>query len=1334
MANEKTIRMSDGTMVSEAELRAKNEAVDASSKANKATSQDYWQSSNPITIGVFHPDLQDKFSDVFDNTPVDLNNESVKAALDGLSLTEQKNILESSYNNQLVINQANRAKKQLESASKVEKDDGFEQFVKSFIPSMLTPTSIATLPIGGAGLAKGVFTAGSKVVATGAALGATTLAGDALTSSIYGAKQDIGEAALTGALFGGAIALPFAGIAMRNARKAKIAEEFIAHESKVSQMYTHKLNEDGTIATNEDGSPQYIFKKETETVTSEEKYKPDSPEYQEAKSSFDKEYNDAIVEHSRLADEIKAEGYAKSTAIQSQIDEIDALIEKAKKDIELPENAPKVDLQEPSKEKIKVVEDVKKTLTDDDILKQAKKETADVVSKAKQDSSVEILKATQKVNQFTEAMKALGKAHPDTVKALENVNNAKQELVSAKSKQNDIINKIISEHSAKLPREITTQRIISKPAGTLIDKSPEKIAKEIKKAKDVKLNEFTAPLKAQKNALNASLKELKAVEKANTDAKLKAHKANKLTKPKFEAPSYQKIEQKETGRLMSNEVIEYPKRSKLLNDPDTESIFYSITSKITNTVNAIDDFLGSKVDVLAQSENPLIRAVGAKLALPTYAERLADGRVNFVYGESAVEYKGRLKGFHSVNIRDSLINFNEAKKAGFVTDYNDYNIKVNQHYNRYVKKNDEEAHAIARKRTAKDTSKKYDEHLKDAYNELDTKLDGPKWLEDGVRTYRDYFLKMGEEGKLLDMKGMRTISINKWYKSFVYDRKAINEMSFNELKETVYQGLYNHPGNYDKTFDELQASADEIAKSFKNQSFKEGMDITSFVTSDSFGANIKAKTLYLDAETIDKIINNDIEKITSAYHYKLSGRFALQNAFGDVRVENIIEAINRDAYEKGLTVTNKEKLALQEILEDTLGTFRLASIASGDALWQFSRSMQAFNVSRLLGLSGIVQVTELAGNASGLAIQGLLTKGQLGTHLNAFKKGLYNSNGKLDNEFAEFMFSCGFHDSAMMIHRSNRYGDMENGIALGTFERTTNYAASAISRISGMMGVLNFQESFMGASTIELIKRFGTPKMREQDKALLARWGLSEKDTISIKEDLLKHTDKTLKRFNYGDMNPINVRKLQIAVQRNTSENVIQGDSIHNPSFIKKASPIGKLVFQFMRFPLTAQTVLLRKGWNTDKASLIGSIIGSTLSYMVLQWMLEETKIASGLVKEEDRKYDIFNNVDHARNLGFKAFGYAAALGMFTTGYNELAIMTPLPALGSTFEKQEGISGLLGPSASLFDSLAKISYKKLNGEELTASDQRQLNMLMIGATLPLVKEGMFELEEHYSNN
>lgn len=1255
-------------------------------KENKSTMQDYWQSTNPITIGLFHPELAMQYSDIYDPTPISMDDIDIKNAFKDLDQENINNILSNSSSKIQAIKQAERAKIQKESDFKTSKDTGIEQFMYGIIPAITTPASLVTLPIGG-GLAKGILTTGLKQFSTATALGAISFAADAEISNLVGEKKDIVDEAITGAIVGGAFGAIGAGFAMRSKKLEQNFAKYTEESNKFDDTFEVHINEDGT----------QVLKLVDETIDEVEiqPYPKESIEYIDALNKHNEAFDREMFNYNKSIEDIDFDSLDVVGKAEFEVKSINDQIELIKKEHVAPEV--------PNKYTKNVLEDTEVPFKDTEILSRAKKETKGTIEEltVKQSEALKVLKDS--LTTTKEKLKAMPKLAVKARSGVQkNIDSILQSIETTKVSHKRAIEDIIIGHKAKLPLTYTKKISVKKE----FEIDPTEYALKVQKESIKELNKKLAPLLETKKVAVENLRLTKLKNKAF--AKQEKAQYTEPVYPKFEAPTREVTVKNKTGKKTIEGVISLPKLEKLFGEPDKAAVYYSVVKKLSDIGNAVDGFFGSKLNVLHQSDNLVIRNVANMIDSPTYSIYSNNG-IPLTTGETAVIYKRLLNGKKMRLLKNINIIYETAKKEGKVKNIDEFNVLVGNHYKKYVEKNTNEIYEIVRR----DLSELSDEaKLSKAADEVDTKLEfgDNKFLEDSVRQYKEYYYTMYNEGLNIKTKGLKPVSINKWFMPITYDKKAISKLDINEVKNIVLEAIEKHPANNKLTHSEKVKLAETTSTSIYSEAI------------DTFGRVSQIKDVKMNITTLDKLINNDIEKITNVYHYKTIGKYALQKFFNATDTTQIIKTISEDSIKKGISLSKRDIKALTEILKDVDGTLRLEAISSTSPLWRFSRVMQSYNVVRLLGNSGFVQLAELAGTATAMSMHGVLNKSQMKVHLQAASKAMYNSDGTV-SPLASFLLDIDMHHSALGAEHSNRYIDLDEGLFMGVAERSASWGASKIMKYNGMASALNFQESVVAAATINIIRRVGTSQARKSDDILLRNFGLTKEDALKIKNDLAKNTSEDLQIFNYHNMEPANLKKLQMASIKNMQNNIVEGNSIHNPSFIKTADPLSRMVFQFLRFPLTATTILLRRGFSEDKAAMFGSMVAQAATYSSIAYLMEEAKVALGLIKPSDRKFDIFNNPQHAENLALKSFTYIAALGLFTVTYDKLAIVTPLKSLGSTEDyKSKTVLDLFGPTASLVSTVYPIALKVLYNEDISAYEHKQLQTTFPAMTFPMFRE------------
>jgi hypothetical protein len=209
--------------------------------------------------------------------------------------------------------------------------------------------------------------------------------------------------------------------------------------------------------------------------------------------------------------------------------------------------------------------------------------------------------------------------------------------------------------------------------------------------------------------------------------------------------------------------------------------------------------------------------------------------------------------------------------------------------------------------------------------------------------------------------------------------------------------------------------------------------------------------------------------------------------------------------------------------------------------------------------------------------------------------------------------------------------------------------------------------------------------------------------------------------------NPDTLEKFQMATGNAVREFVIQGDSVHAPTWFKERGATGKLLTQFMRFPLIAHTTLLRRGMTEEQAQLIGGAIASTMTMFLFKYLREQAAVKLGFVDPLETKYDFTKDDEQLYRGIYESFLYASTLGMFTNIADAMAQITLGQRVGSKYG-QTSVSTFLGPAAGKVDYLLRMMPHFVEGK----FGERELNFIksmLPFQNLPLINEGWKALNE-----
>ena len=815
---------------------------------------------------------------------------------------------------------------------------------------------------------------------------------------------------------------------------------------------------------------------------------------------------------------------------------------------------------------------------------------------------------------------------------------------------------------------------------------------------------------------------------------------------------------------------------------------------IIDRIPWLGDKLRSDIHNYMQSENSALRSWGLRMARPTVSLKDAAGNVVPV-AKTGVDFKRESLGHHNVLTEEITMSYGEAKTAGYTGNLEEFNQDIWSSYVAEMNKQRNEVYTqthtaskdleqqlnkdrkeeiaaikeeriyyidgegklqpvteeligtmpedklIYRKMPKKERdvvvdtiNERYNEEidLKNKelhdkfYDEYEVKFEGNEALVKGAESYNKYFTDMLSRSQKVGIKELQGIHSNKIYSPRTYNFKAIKTMDPIALKSELREGIVNDVRNKELTAKQVDESVNEIAEILSKSTFNLQYLNTSFMTKDlPLGKHLKQRKLYLNEAYMPNILMNNIGEVGSAYHYSMSGRQAVQFAFGTDNLSDISDMIYKAAQDSGEVITKAEQQAFDRTVQDLLGTLRMNQLADTPS-WTFTRNLTSFNSARLGGGFGGNQFIEL-GSAILMNGTAAIVSGRIFKSLENTADILYAKNGKHD-EFAQYLIGSGFMEDALHTSRINRYADTESGFNSGWMENKLNWMNDKLMKYNGMRYFMGVMEDYTGAAIVTQLKVGGIEAKR------LSRWGLSEVDAASLGGKL-----KEVTKDGGWDLSSLSTKEqdqLQLAISRGIEEIVVQGDSIHLPAWLKTPGEFTKVLTQFMRFPLIAQEVLLRKGMKEEQAQMVAGTFGAITSYIGLKYLREQASISTGLINEIDSKYD-YNNFqqDDWIRVTQEALNYTAPLGFMTSVYNYGQVALGNPELGRDWQSRNGMSSLVGPSGGAAEDLIQLMRSAYSDTGSITSERniKRLQSLTPMMNLPLLKEGGSMLANEYGD-
>lgn len=776
-------------------------------------------------------------------------------------------------------------------------------------------------------------------------------------------------------------------------------------------------------------------------------------------------------------------------------------------------------------------------------------------------------------------------------------------------------------------------------------------------------------------------------------------------------------------------------------------------------------FMKSDVQFLYESTNDLVRGYIRRIAAPSSSTKGSP------VGLTAHDYGIELRGSLNNTRLNNEMSFRDATVDGTFRGTKDqWNEEIGKESRRIeaVQRNqvNELLSTEREKLELQDLSEEAIENsLKKTENELYSKINyevntGNKNLDTAIEHYQEYYRKMNQEGKNNNLEAFKDLSESKFYTPAIYnfdtirtmDKKILNEMikdSF--ISDVRNRKLLNNPK-------QLELEIKNIVNDLISTS--ESKQYSNYAYLNPKAPSIQSRKLQLDHSKLAKILVNDSEQISGLYHYKTSGRFKINKAFGEFGditsqggLDNLkngvmkeIEVDLRKQFDNG-KITDKKiketKEAIERVFDDTLGTLRMDQNAD-KGFNEFSRMMTSLNSVTYGGMFGLNTLTE-TGAALWATSFKHFTSGHLGEIIKDVNTILYKKNGKPDSEFVNMIMNMGYMQDILDVRGMNKYADTEGIVDVGKVENKWSSMKGAsesltdlgntLFKYNGMRALQSMLEGVVAGNSIEMIRRLGKKtELSKKEISTLNRWGMTPEDAKFLNKKINEHGE-----FNGEFVKDLNLDKwgskesgmVQLMISRAIQSGVIQGDTMHLPSWVVIPDPLRKLVFQFLRFPIAAHEILLKRGIEEDKAGLMATAIASMGIYASIQVMREQAQIASGYKEKRDAKFDIFEgDPDAYLRLSTKSMNYASSLGFLTSILNYGLTMSGHSELGR--EYSNSAYDTLGATAGRLDDVQKIMKAITTGDIKDRQAWYALKGFIPFQNFPVFGESLGYITKEYS--
>jgi len=805
-------------------------------------------------------------------------------------------------------------------------------------------------------------------------------------------------------------------------------------------------------------------------------------------------------------------------------------------------------------------------------------------------------------------------------------------------------------------------------------------------------------------------------------------------------------------------------------------------------VPGLGKVLRSDIHQVYQEGSNSMRSFMSRLTSPTVSLRDSEGNL-IPTPKNAVNVKKEADGIHQVMIQEITQSFEQAKKIGYKGDLAEFNTDIWKSYSDAMNIQRNALHADTKAEieeatlqldvdfktkmdevdedllyyrdvdnkvkpmteellgkvdeekivTKKDTKKnrtKLKEELKEEYTQLkeakrreienkyiddfEVTFKGDDTTIKGAESYRKYFQEMLQKSQKLGIKELQGINLNRLYAPRVYDYKSIKsgKVSAKQVESELRAGIVNDVRNSGLTAKQVDEAVKSIQTKLNESAFNLDNLSTSYMVKDlPFSTHLKQVKLFLNESYMPNLLKNSMEDLTGAYHYKMAGRQGIQYAFGTDDLSQVQKIIRDESLKEGVLDTDGSMLAFERIIKDVAGDLRMNQLADTPQ-WTWTRNIATGNSLRLGGGFGGNQFIELI---SSVMMQGTkaIFSGRFLTSLNTAGKLLYTKNPDID-KFSQFLINGGHLENVLHTSRINRYADNDSGFNSGWLENTLNGFNDKLMKINGMRYFTGVMEDYTGGAIMTMLKEGNVKATR------IARWGLTPEQATNLGAKLKEATKGN--DFDVTKLTQQELDQFQLAIHNGIQEMVVQGDSLHLPNWLKAPTPVVKLLTQFMRFPMIAQEVLLRKGLAEEQAQMAAGTVSSIMTFIGIKYLREQAAIATGTIQPIDAKYNYskYRDEDWLRVIG-EAVNYTAPLGMMTAAVNYGAIATGNPEMGRDWVGKDTLGALVGPTGGGIKDMISILTDTLGTGEVNERTYKKMKNFVPAQNLPIIKEALDEM-------
>jgi len=946
-------------------------------------------------------------------------------------------------------------------------------------------------------------------------------------------------------------------------------------------------------------------------------------------------------------------------------------------------------------------------------------------------STAVIVKEQKVLTKKIQKLEAKEKATKETQQELGILKEAKQRLEVDLKRNKDLIKK--AQHHKNKHGTTTKNQLAAKMAQQR--KEIQEISKNLKKlSKRVTMSkEDISALKAAKQALidngnmlhNASKERSKLHGDLETATRLqkRAHSTLPKNKPEVSHRNIDDIKKEikasEDTIISNKSALDYATNTykRLSKQVKTyTATAKSATTRFSDAVDELDNIAekvldelhdGSKLELnwfektmlwtpssyLHSSSNKALNKLGDLLVAPYKPKKLLDGTFAPTR-PNAMFFKQQFSNIHRVMYVETLQAFAKAtKEQGYKGDYKQFMMDVGDTYRQASQQALREAHSnipsFIKGEALDEAILKAESGITVVYT---NKIQA---INDAAEAVKKFNITYGKAGKELGAAGMEGISLNGTYLSRNFNHEAIAKIGKPKAIQQLTQAMREHIANRDLSDEQLAKEATRVI----NKVSERGILYDSLIGVDNAGVHqptsVKQRTIHYYEDGVLSLLNKDLNEDLLAYNYRMSGKLALQKALGVSTRAQITELMSKLANEDGATAKDMKNVAA--VIDTVLGTREI--MKNPTALGNTAMRMVAKTNSIIYGPGfGITSLTEMANIVGTTGV-----KNTMGLHFDAINSTFKMARGEdVPVEWINEIQAIGLVGDIVHGLHMQRYDASDSISTSNALEKALDFGNHFVHKISGLQHTTEAQRVItIGAGMNDIVGIAKNLNPSTADLKRLAVYGLQTKDldgirhlvdTGVIKFDGAGH----LKAFGFDKWDTALSDKIQSGLYTHMVNTVLHPDGATLPLFLTNNDFVGKIMFQFLRFPAAAHEKLMLRGLDlADARQAVG-----ILSSLALFTLVAKTK---DFLKGEDR-FDL-DTEEGVNNLT----GYLIANNYMTAslaGGSDL-IYSLATGKSAWSDYTQGTASVLGVTNATYGGFQRAIGSLQEGEVKTAWDKLQ---------------------------